>query len=108
VGKTPAAPRLLFDRVLFVGDAPVAVAPDMLAPSELEGCKAFEIRLGLRRLATLSLHKAPHARFDNEGGFDGAEPLLWDGAAEMELNERLNALLRPESPGTGPAKPSNG
>ena len=69
------------------------MVPGTLDAADLEGITGFELRLGRRSLGTLLIRPAPQAQLDSEGSFQAVEGFAWDGRAEDELNERLNALL---------------
>jgi len=95
VAQVPGAVQapLLFEQEGLTGDGPTMVAPGTLDRAGLRQVNAFELRVQGKSLGILSLCPAPAAIFNAEGGYKPPQEYTWSGAAEEEMNERLNRLL---------------
>jgi hypothetical protein len=78
---------------MLISDGPTPVAPGTWTAGEWEAVNGFELRAGNRILGVVPLAASPAAHFNSEGGFQPAEPFLWNDFADQELRERLNRLL---------------
>jgi hypothetical protein len=93
-------PPVLWEQEVLLTDGPTTVAPGTLDTADLAQVTGFELRVKGKAVGVLSLCPAPTATFTGEGGFSGAGEYTWSAAAEEEMNERLNRLLRgPDAPG---------
>ncbi|MCI0643067.1 MAG: hypothetical protein L0Y72_08800 [Gemmataceae bacterium] len=79
---------------ILVTDGPTPVAPGTIDIELLQHVKGFELRLGKDVLARLPLSAAPQASFTAEGGFKPAEAFEWNQAAEEQLMDKLNKLMK--------------
>jgi hypothetical protein len=84
----------LTEQVTLITDCPTTLMPANMSQQVLQEIHDFAIFAGRKCLATLETLPTPHARFDGEGSFSQVESVAWDGRAEEELNERLNALMK--------------
>ncbi len=78
----------------LITDGPTIVVPRTYSSAEIAQLQNFELHIGRKCLASLQTRPTPHAHFDHEGTFEEPLAFCWDGKAEEELNERLNALLK--------------
>ncbi|MCI0381170.1 MAG: hypothetical protein L0215_26595 [Gemmataceae bacterium] len=94
-GKAAGSERAcLPEQDVLVSDGPTPVAPGTIEFEVLEHVKGFELRLGKEALARLPLSAAPQAIFTAEGGFKPAEAFEWNQAAEEQLLDKLNKLMK--------------
>jgi hypothetical protein len=88
---------VMLEQELLVTDGPAPFLPGTLTVKEIEHATAFELRVGKVSLGCLPLTPAPVAAFDAEGGFKAPPIYAWSGAAEDQLQEKLQKLLEPKA-----------
>ena len=87
----------LADQDMLLTDAAQSLLPKLIEPQRLARCTGFELRHRSRVLASLSLSPVPRASLTAEGGFKPPPEFAWTAAAEEELNERMQRLLKGDS-----------
>lgn len=86
-------PPVLQEQTVLITDGPATVTPGTLEPAEVAQVSGFELKTASASLGLLPLCPVPSAAFTAEGGFAPPPDYAWTGAAEEEMQDRLNRLL---------------
>lgn len=90
---SPGSP-VLMEQELLVTDGPTTFAPGTIDIAGLANVHGFELLLAGRSLGMVSLKGAPTAKFNAEGAFEAPTEFAWSPAADNELTQRLQRLMK--------------